>query len=72
MSEKDKNKSEEIGSAREGTQPDERKSRDYFHIDDTPENVAKALFEVNPNEEGFEWEYMKDVKGRQQSQGSRT
>ena len=31
---------------------------EVFKIDDTPENVAKALFQVNPNEEGFEWEYL--------------
>jgi len=36
---------------------------DLFKIDDTPENVAKALFEINPNEEGFEWEHLKSKKG---------
>lgn len=45
---------------------------EVFKVDDTPENVAKALFKVNPNEEGFEWDYMKDVKRRQQGQDSRT
>lgn len=35
---------------------------DVFKIKDTPENVAKSLFAVNPNKEGFEWEYMKNNK----------
>lgn len=37
-----------------------------FKIDDTPENVAKSLFTLNPNEEGFEWDYLKkkqEVRG---------
>ena len=39
-----------------------RQDDHIFKIDDTPENVAKALFTVNPNEKGFEWEYMKQAK----------
>ena len=28
-------------------------------IPDTPENVAKAMFAVNPKATGFEWDYKK-------------
>ena len=31
-------------------------------IPDTPENVAKGIFQLNPNEPGFEWEYLKTHK----------
>lgn len=31
-----------------------------LHIDDTADNVAKSLFALNPNEKGFEWQYLKD------------
>lgn len=30
-------------------------------IDDTPENIARAMFNLNPNEPGFEWQYLKDA-----------
>ena len=51
----DKNKKKKVDQL-EG----ERGQEDQlFKIDDTPENVAKALFSVNPNKEGFEWEYLK-------------
>ena len=51
----DKNKKKKVDQL-EG----ERGQEDQlFKIDDTPENVAKALFAVNPNEEDFEWEYLK-------------
>ena len=30
-----------------------------LRIDDTPENVAQAMFKLNPAEPGFEWDYMK-------------
>ena len=39
--------------------PPEGWEDEVFKIDDTPENVATALFEVNPKEEGFEWQNLK-------------
>lgn len=33
-----------------------------LQIDDTAESVAKSLFALNPNEDGFEWQYLKDRK----------
>jgi len=37
---------------------------EVFKIEADPEDVAKALFAVNPNKEGFEWQYLKEAKAK--------
>lgn len=59
MSDKEKHSKSEISAdpKRRG-RPGKPYPEITLHIDDTPENVAKALFNLNPNEPGFEWKYM--------------
>lgn len=38
-----------------------------LHLDGTPEEVAQAMFKLNPNAKGFEWQYLKDRDNEQLS-----
>ncbi len=60
-------KSDDLRSTESQKKPKQirRKKRQPYEeitlrIDDTPENVAKAMFKLNPAKPGFEWDYMKE------------
>ncbi|MCY3917320.1 MAG: hypothetical protein OXG49_15030 [Chloroflexi bacterium] len=38
---------------------------EVFKIDDTPENVAKAIFNVRPDDKRFQKEYLKGFKKKE-------
>lgn len=60
---KQKHEEESLGGIPEGYELPDGWEDEEFKIDDTPENVAKALFKLNPNEKGFGWKYLKKDEG---------